>query len=140
MESVQIQLVRFSEIIHSLDAGVEEKAVEIGVLAGDILDEIAQVLSVVDVVSDAIGFAAAVFLDEVVDAVLAAANRDDFGAFANELLGHAEADAGGGADHEHGFVGEGHFGDGLGRQFGGYRGWYSYLGQLRHPGVLAGHV
>ena len=94
VESVQIHLVRLGEIIHSLDARVEEKAVKIGVLAGDILDELAQVLSVVDVVSDAIGFAAAVFLDEVIDAVLTAANSDDFGAFANELLGHAEADAG----------------------------------------------
>ena len=109
VESLQIDLFRLGEVVDTLDARIEENAVEIGVPTGDILDELAQVLGVVDVVSDAIGFAAAVFLDKVVNTVLAAANSDDFGAFANELLGHTKTDAGGGADHEHGFVGEGHF-------------------------------
>ena len=93
VEGGEIDGEGLGQVVHGLDPRVEEEAVELRVLGRDILHELGQVLAVTNVVGEAVGLAAAVLADEAVDAVLAAADGDDFEAFADELFGHAEADA-----------------------------------------------
>ena len=99
MEGREIDLIRLAEIIHALHARVEKDAVQIRILGHHVLHEGAQILGVVEIVHNAVGLAAtAVPADEVVDAIPSPAHSDDVGAVAEELFGHAEANAGGGAD------------------------------------------
>ena len=78
----EIDLIRLGQVVDTLYAGIEEETVEVGVLAGDGLDESVQVLAVTDVVDEAISLAA-MRLDEAVNSVLSTADGDDFEAFAN---------------------------------------------------------
>jgi len=107
VEGGQIDLGGLGEVVGGLDAGVEEETVEVGVLGGDGLDEVVEVVGILNVVGEAIGFAA-VLTNEVVDSILSTADGDDFGAFAEELFGHAEADARRGSYHEDALVRERH--------------------------------
>lgn len=88
VESRQVDLVRFAEIVDALDSCIEEDAVKIRVGAGHTVHEFLQVLAVTDVVRDPTGFAA-VLADELVNSVLSAADCNDFGTLADELLCHA---------------------------------------------------
>lgn len=107
MEGGKVDLGGLGEVVGGLDAGVEEETIEVRVLGGDGLDEVVEIVGVVNVVGEAIGFAA-VLADEVVDSILSTADSDDFGAFADELFGHAEADARRGSHDEDALVGERH--------------------------------
>jgi len=107
VEGGQIDLGGLGEVVGGLDAGVEEETIEVGVLGGDGLDEVVEVVGVVNVVGEAIGFAA-VLANKVVNSLLSTADGDDFRAFADELFGHAEADARRGSYHKDALVGERH--------------------------------
>ena len=85
VEGREVHLIGLGEIVHTLNASVEEDAVDLGTLAGDSLHELAQVLAVVNIVCEAVGFAA-VFADEVLDPGLSTANGDDLGTFMDELF------------------------------------------------------
>lgn len=87
MESGEIDLIGLGKIVESLNAGIEEDAVEIWVAGSNFVDECAQILTVGDVVCKAAGFVA-VLADEFVDSVLSTANGNNFTALADELLGH----------------------------------------------------
>lgn len=87
MESGEIDLIGLGEIVGALDACVEIDAVDVGVLAGNGVHEFLQVLAVVDVVCEAVGFAA-VLVDKCVDPVLSTADGDDFETLVDEFLGH----------------------------------------------------
>ena len=88
MESHQVNLAGFAEIIDALDSCVEEDAVKIRVGAGHALHKFVQVLAVTDVVRDPTGFVA-VLADELVNSGLSAAHCNDFGTLADKLLCHA---------------------------------------------------
>lgn len=92
VEGGKIDLGGLTEVVGGLYAGVEEETIEVGVLGGDGLDEAVEVVGVVHVVGEAIGFAA-VLANETIDSILSTADGDDFRAFADELFGHAEANA-----------------------------------------------
>ena len=87
MESCEIDLFRLGEIVHALDPRIEIDAVNVRVLASNGLHEFVQILAVVDVVCEAVSFAA-VLADKSLDPLLSTANSDDFGALADEFLGH----------------------------------------------------
>lgn len=82
VEGRKIDFCGLGEVVGGLDAGVEKEAVEVGVLGGDSLHKVVEIVGVVNVVGEAIGFAA-VLADEVVDSILSTADGDDFTAFAN---------------------------------------------------------
>ncbi len=87
MESCEIDLIGLGEIVHALGPCIEIDAVNVRVLASNGLHEFVQILAVADVVCEAVSFAA-VLADKIVDPVLSTADGDDFGALANEFLGH----------------------------------------------------
>lgn len=62
-----------------------------------------------DIEYDPAGLVFAMFLDKIVESVLATTNGCDFDARLDESVGHGTADACRGADKENVFVGEGHF-------------------------------
>lgn len=107
MECREIDFVGLREVVHGLHSGIEENAVKIWVAAGDVLDKGARILAVTDVVCKATSFIA-MLANKSVDSILSTANSDDFGAMADELLGHSQADAGGGTNHQNTLVGERH--------------------------------
>ena len=114
MKRRQIDRRRLGEIVHALHASIEEHAIDVRAAGCDGLHEGREARSVTDVVGDAVCFAEVVVgTHEGCDALLTAADGDDFAALADELGGHAEADAGGCADEEDAFGGEGGH-DGLG--------------------------
>ena len=105
MESCQIDLFRLGEIVYALDPCIKIVAINVRVLGSNDLHEVVQILAIIDVVCESVSFAA-VLPDKFVNPFLSAADSDDFGAFAYEFLGHTQADARGGPDHEDAFVGE----------------------------------
>lgn len=107
VESRQVDLIGFGEIVDALNACIEEDAVKIGVGAGHAMHEFIQVLAVTDIVRNSTG-SVTVLADELIHSILSAAHCNDFGTLANELLCHAEADAGGGSHHENALIGERH--------------------------------
>ena len=84
----EIDLVSLGQVVNTLYAGVKEETVKVGVLAGDGVDEIVQILAVTDVVDEAISLAA-ILADEVVNSILSTADGDDFEALTDQLFGHA---------------------------------------------------
>ena len=73
------------------------------------MDKLIHALPVTNVESDRGRLVGAVPPDEVVEALLPAADGNDKRAFLDEAVGHGGPDAGGGTDHEDTFVLKGHF-------------------------------
>lgn len=92
MESGEVDLIGLGKVVHALDSGIEVDAVQVRVSAGHGLHEFVQVLAIGDIVRDATSFIA-VLADKFVGFVLSTTNGNDFGALADKLLCHAEADA-----------------------------------------------
>lgn len=107
VEGSEVDFVGLGEIVGCLDAGVEEDTVNVRVAARDLVDELAQILGVTDVVCEATGLVT-MLADEAVDSVLAAADGNDLGTLTDELLSHAGANTGGGSDQKDTLVGKGH--------------------------------
>ena len=105
MESCQIDLFGLGEVVYALDPCIKIDTINVRVLGSNGLHEVVQILAVVDVVCEAVSFAA-VLPDKLVDPFLSTADGDDFGTLANEFLGHTQADARGSPNHEDAFVGE----------------------------------
>ena len=105
MESCQIDLFRLREIVYALDPCIKTNAINVRILSSNGLQEVVQILAVVDIIYEAVSFAA-VLPDKFVDPFLSTANGDDFGTLADEFLGHAQPNARGSPNHKDAFVGE----------------------------------
>lgn len=90
IECREVDLVRLGEIVHSLNASIEENAVKIWVAAGDVLDKCFQVLAVTDIVCKT-SCLVAVPANQGVDSVVSTADNHDFQTLADEFLGHYQA-------------------------------------------------
>ena len=108
VESGEVNFGGLGEVMNSLYSSVEKNAIKVRVSAGHGLEKSFQVSIICDIVRDPASITA-VLANELIDSVLPAAYGDDFGALADELLSHAEANARRGSHHQYAFIGERHF-------------------------------